>query len=560
MSKSLNILKKLTSFISKNNSNIEKTKILGSLSLVVGSKYLNLQVPLYLKEVVNTTDNIITNTSFVNTDNINYLILGYGVCKISAYGFQELRNILFTSVSDNTIRNVSKNTVINTLKQSIDFHNNNKIGIITTTILNGSKGIRYLLNSVIFNILPLTLEIILVSNLLLNNYNYKFTLITLSTVILYSTYTISITQWRSKFLKNKIKLEKESNSILTDILINYENIKYFNSEIFESNKFEKSIKNYQIENEKIFKSLSLLNFGQNFIFSSALTLTLYLSYNEVISANMSIGDIILINGLLLQLITPLNFLGSMYRDTNQAIIDCENMFGLIEKRNESKKVKYQNYILKPNYKIIFDKVSFGYNDNLFNNLSFGIQENTSNAIIGTSGSGKSSIFKLLYKLYEPSNGNIYINNMNIKNLTNEYIQENLSIIPQNNILFNESIKYNILYSLFYKYNYNKIIDILNNEEFNNDIKKLLIKMKLQKFNIDNNIGENGSKLSGGEKQRICIARSIITNKDIILADEPFSALDKITEKKIVKELFKNRTLLTITHNPNLNMYNNIIKL
>lgn len=560
MSKSLNLLKKLSSYICKNNSNIEKTKILGSLSLVVGSKYLNLQVPLYLKEVVNTTDNIITNTSFVNTDNINYLILGYGVCRISAYGFQELRNILFTSVSDNTIRNVSKNTVINTLKQSIDFHNNNKIGIITTTILNGSKGIRYLLNSVIFNILPLSLEIILVSNLLLNNYNYKFTLITLSTVILYSIYTISITQWRSKFLKNKIKLEKESNSILTDILINYENIKYFNSEIFESNKFEKSIKNYQIENEKIFNSLSLLNFGQNFIFSSALTLTLYLSYNEVISGNMSIGDIILINGLLLQLITPLNFLGSMYRDTNQAIIDCENMFGLIEKRNESKKVKYKNYILKPNYKIIFDKVSFGYNDNLFNNLSFGIEENTSNAIIGSSGSGKSSIFKLLYKLYEPTNGNIYINNINIKNLTNEYIQENLSIIPQNNILFNESIKYNILYSLFYKYKYNKIIDILNNEEFDNDIKNLLIKMELQKFNIDNNIGENGSKLSGGEKQRICIARSIITNKDIILADEPFSALDKITEKKIVKELFKNRTLLTITHNPNLNMYNNIIKL
>ena len=252
MSNALKLFSKLGNHIYKNNSNYDKFKIGGELGLMVGSKYLNVQVPLYLKNIVNDANEVINHNNLSDTlTNIDInqmtttiplsIIASYGIIRSSAYGFQELRNIIFSNVSDNTIRNISKIGFYNILQKPLSYHSNNKIGIITNTIYKGNKGVRYLLNSFVFNIIPLCLEIIFVSNILLYNYHYKFTLITLGTIVIYSSYTISITQWRRQFLKNKLKYENESNGLLTDSLINYETIKYFNNEHYEANNYEKSI-------------------------------------------------------------------------------------------------------------------------------------------------------------------------------------------------------------------------------------------------------------------------------------------------------------------------------
>ena len=589
MSNVLKLFSKLGNHIYKNNSNYDKLKIGGALSLMVGSKYLNVQVPLYLKNIVNDANELINHNNLSDTlNNIDviqitptiplYAIASYGIIRSSAYGFQELRNIIFSNVSDNTIRNISKVGFYNILQKPPSYHTNNKIGIITNTIYKGNKGIRYLLNSFIFNIIPLGLEIIFVSNILLSNYDYKFTIITLGTIAIYGGYTITITQWRTQFLKNRLKYENESNGLLTDSLLNYETIKYFNNENYEATNYEKSIEKYQLENQKIIQSLSLLNFGQNVIFSSSLVMSLGLCYNEIIYNNMSIGDIVLIHGLLLQLMTPLNFLGSVYRETNQALIDSNNLFKLLDDAN-TKKIninnnteKHNNYLINSSSNdeaIIFDNVSFSYDSkNILNNLNFVIKNNTKNALIGESGCGKSSIFKLLYKFYEPNNGNIYINNKNIKNLDNNYLRSQIAIIPQEINMFNDSLKYNLCYGKFSNMDYNEIIEMLTNDKINNELINILeisqLQTKLQNNNdfLNMNIGERGMKLSGGEKQRLALARGLILERPFLFADEPFSALDYKNEKKILSNnVFDNKTSLIITHNTkNLDYYDKVIKL
>lgn len=589
MSNALKLFSKLGNHIYKNNSNYDKFKIGGALSLMVGSKYLNVQVPLYLKNIVNDANELINHNNLSDTlNNIDLIqitptipisiIASYGIIRSSAYGFQELRNIIFSNVSDNTIRNISKVGFYNILQKPPSYHTNNKIGIITNTIYKGNKGIRYLLNSFIFNIIPLGLEIFFVSNILLSNYDYKFTIITLGTIAIYGGYTITITQWRTQFLKNKLKYENESNGLLTDSLMNYETIKYFNNEKYEATNYEKSIEKYQLENQKIIQSLSLLNFGQNVIFSSSLVISLALCYNEIIYNNMSIGDIVLIHGLLLQLMTPLNFLGSVYRETNQALIDSNNLFKLLDDAN-TKEIninknteKYNNYLINSSSNdeaIIFDNVSFGYDSkNVLNNLNFVIKNNTKNAFIGESGCGKSSIFKLLYKFYEPNSGNIYINNKNIKNLDNNYLRSQIAIIPQEINMFNDSLKYNLCYGKFSNMEYNEIIEMLTNDKINNELINILeisqLQTKLQNNNdfLNMNIGERGMKLSGGEKQRLALARGLILERPFLFADEPFSALDYKNEKKILSNnVFDNKTSLIITHNTkNLDYYDKVIKL
>lgn len=589
MSNALKLFSKLGNHIYKNNSNYDKFKIGGALSLMVGSKYLNVQVPLYLKNIVNDANELINHNNLSDTlNNIDLIqitptiplsiIASYGIIRSSAYGFQELRNIIFSNVSDNTIRNISKVGFYNILQKPPSYHTNNKIGIITNTIYKGNKGIRYLLNSFIFNIIPLGLEIFFVSNILLSNYDYKFTIITLGTIAIYGGYTITITQWRTQFLKNKLKYENESNGLLTDSLMNYETIKYFNNEKYEATNYEKSIEKYQLENQKIIQSLSLLNFGQNVIFSSSLVISLALCYNEIIYNNMSIGDIVLIHGLLLQLMTPLNFLGSVYRETNQALIDSNNLFKLLDDAN-TKEIninknteKYNNYLINSSSNdeaIIFDNVSFGYDSkNVLNNLNFVIKNNTKNAFIGESGCGKSSIFKLLYKFYEPNSGNIYINNKNIKNLDNNYLRSQIAIIPQEINMFNDSLKYNLCYGKFSNMEYNEIIEMLTNDKINNELINILeisqLQTKLQNNNdfLNMNIGERGMKLSGGEKQRLALARGLILERPFLFADEPFSALDYKNEEKILSNnVFDNKTSLIITHNTkNLDYYDKVIKL
>lgn len=589
MSKAFKLFSKLGNHIYKNNSNYDKFKIGGALGLMVGSKYLNVQVPLYLKNIVNDANEVINHNNLsetlTNSDIIQIapsiplsMIASYGIIRSSAYGFQELRNIIFSNVSDNTIRNISKIGFYNILQKPPSYHTNNKIGIITNTIYKGNKGIRYLLNSFIFNIIPLGLEIIFVSNILMSNYDYKFTIMTLGTIAIYGGYTITITHWRTQFLKNKLKYENESNGLLTDSLLNYETIKYFNNENYEATNYEKSIEKYQLENQKIIKSLSLLNFGQNVIFSTSLVMSLGLCYNEIIYNNMSIGDIVLINGLLLQLMTPLNFLGSVYRETNQALIDSNNLFKLLDDANtkeiyNNKHIyKYNNYLINSTSKdeaIIFDNVSFSYDSkNILNNLNFVIKNNTKNALIGESGCGKSTIFKLLYKFYEPNNGNIYVNNKNIKNLDNDHLRSQIAIIPQEINMFNDSLKYNLCYGKFSNMDYNEIIEMLTNDKINNELINILeisqLQTKIQNNNdfLNINIGERGMKLSGGEKQRLALARGLILERPFLFADEPFSALDYKNEEKILSNnVFNNKTSLIITHNTkNLDYYDKVIKL
>jgi len=426
---------------------------------------------------------------------------------------------------------------------SLQFHLNRQTGALAKYIDRGTKGIDFLLRYVLFNVVPTFFEIFLVSGILFYLYGPWYAVVTLTTIGLYSYLTFQITEWRNVFRKRMNQADNDISTKMIDSLLNFETVKYFNNEAYEFNRLDKSLEDYELAANQSRHSLSLLNIAQTFIIMLGITIMLVMSAFGIKNGDIDVGGFVVINAYMLQLYQPLNFLGSVYREIRQALTDMENMFSLLEVSQVSKD-DLEDMPQSNVAEIRFDKVSFDYDirRTIIKNISFTVPNGKKVAIVGPTGAGKSTISRLLFKFYDPKEGGVYINNININKISQESLRKMIGVVPQDTVLFNDTIYYNIAYGNT-DASKEEVIIAAKNADIHNFISTL-------PDGYETIVGERGLKLSGGEKQRVAIARTILKNPKIFFFDEATSALDSSTEKEIQKNLesvSKDKTTLIIAH-------------
>jgi len=519
-----------------------RVRVIFALIALVLAKITSVAIPLVLGASVNSLTELSSGINLFMLVPVA-LIVGYGIAKIITFSLVEVRDALFSKVSQHSIRQISLNMFKHLHNLSLQFHLNRQTGALAKFIDRGTKGIDFLLRYVLFSIVPTFFEIFLVSGILFYLYGPWYAVITLTTIGFYSYLTFQITEWRNVFRKRMNQADNDVSTKMIDSLLNFETVKYFNNEKFEFDRLDKSLKDYELAANQSRHSLSLLNVAQTFIIMIGITIMLVMSAYGIKNGDIDVGGFVVINAYMLQLYQPLNWLGSIYREIRQSLTDMENMFSLLEISPTSQDVldsMPQNDITE----IKFDNVSFDYDirRTIIKNISFVVPNGKKVAIVGPTGAGKSTISRLLFKFYEPKAGGVYINNININKISQESLREIIGVVPQDTVLFNDTIYYNIAYG---KTDATKeeVISAAKNADIHNFISIL-------PDGYETTVGERGLKLSGGEKQRVAIARTILKNPKIFFFDEATSALDTTTEKEIQKNLenvSKNKTTLIIAH-------------
>ena len=519
-----------------------KTRVSFAVIALVLAKIANVTTPLILGASVNSLTELSSGINLFMLVPV-VLIIGYGIARIITFAFVEIRDALFSKVSQHSIRQISLNIFKHVHSLSLQFHLNRQTGALAKFIDRGTKGIDFLLRYVLFNIVPTFFEIFLVSGILFYLYGPWYAVITLTTVTIYSYLTFQITEWRNEFRRKMNQADNDVNTKMIDSLLNFETVKYFNNEQFEFKRLDKSLEEYEIAANKTRHALSLLNISQTLVIMTGITIMLVMSAYGIKNGDIDVGGFVVINAYMLQLYQPLSFLGSVYREIRQALTDMENMFSLLDIspaiRNTLNKLPQSNIA-----EIKFDNVSFDYDvrRTIINNISFTVPNGKKVAIVGPTGAGKSTISRLLFKFYEPKSGGIYINNVNTNTISQESLREIIGVVPQDTVLFNDTIYYNIAYGKAGSTK-EEVISAAKNADIHDFISIL-------PDGYETIVGERGLKLSGGEKQRVAIARTILKNPKIFFFDEATSALDTSTEKEIQKNLenvSKNKTTLIIAH-------------
>ena len=544
--KEQSILKKTINLLApflwpKNKFSLKIRVVLAILCLVL-SKATNLISPPILGRAVDSLTELSQGLNMYTLVPLS-LIVAYGLARVATKLFGELRNAVFSKVSQHAIRQLTLNTFKHLHSLSLQFHLNRKTGALSKFIDRGTKGIDFLMNYVLFNVIPTLIEIVFVAGILLTLYGLKYAVVTVVTISMYVVLTFMITQWRLKFRRRMNESDNMVSSKLVDSLLNYETVKYFNNEEHEFNRLNDSLKEYEVAAVENEFSLSYLNIAQTLIIMTGITLMLGMSVFDIKEGIISIGGFVVINAYMFQLYQPLNFFGTVYRNIRQSLTDMENLFSLWGEKpyenNQDTNLKYTE-----NASIRFDNVSFDYDvrRTIIKDISFEVPNGKKVAIVGPTGAGKSTISRLLFRFYNPKSGSIYVNDQNIKDISQQSLRKIIGVVPQDTVLFNETIYYNILYG-DPQASEKEIYAAARSADIHDFIQEL-------PDGYNTLVGERGLKLSGGEKQRVAIARAILKKPSIFFFDEATSALDSTTEKEIQKNLeliSKNKTTLVIAH-------------
>ncbi|KAJ8901134.1 hypothetical protein NDN08_004994 [Rhodosorus marinus] len=533
-----------------------KRRVVLSMGLLLGSKAMNVSVPFMMKHAIDSLSTVDASDA-VSYAPVAFLV-GYGVIRTVAAFTNELRNAVFAKVAQNAIQDVSVKTFRHVQDLDLEFHLGRNTGALARAIDRGQRGIDWVLRSMVFNVLPTIAEVTMVATVLAYKFGPVFAGLSIGTVGLYAAFTMMTTSWRTKFRKEMNKAENEAGTKSIDTLLNFETVKYFTNEDYEAKQYKKFLEKYGAAYYNTQTSLSFLNFGQNVIFSASLTMMMVLAAQGVMGGHFTVGDVVMVNGLLYNLSVPLNFLGTVYREVRQSLIDMETLFGILQVKSKTTTIANPAPLYLEPVKgskrigeIEFKDVSFGYTPSrrILNGLSFKVPAETSTAIVGPSGCGKSTVIRLLFRFYDPQEGTISIDGQDIRKVDLVQLRKALGIVPQDVVLFNESVMYNIGYGR---------VDASNEEVCSlrtlivDAAKMAAIDSTIQSFpdGYETQVGERGLKLSGGEKQRMAIARTMLKDPKVLLCDEATSALDSTTETEILRSLRSvaaGRTSLFIAH-------------
>lgn len=523
-----------------------KARIVFTLLCLVIAKAANLGVPIMLKKIIDAMS-IITASQALLAVPLS-LIVAYGLLRLSASLFAELRELIFSKVTEHAVRQVGLQVFNHLHALSLRFHLSRQTGGMTRDIERGTRGIQSLISFSLYSIIPTLIELTMVLAYFFYAYDIWFVVVTFIALMCYVVFTVLVTEWRTHFRREMNSLDSKANQNAVDSLINFETVKYFGNEQYESDRYDLNLKKYAQAAVKSQKSLTLLNFGQQTIIVVGLVCILGLASLGVASGKMTIGDLVLVNVLMIQLYIPLNFLGVLYREMKQSLTDIDRMFSLLETDQEiadapnAQNLKVYSQALGPHVR--FEEVCFNYEQNrgILNHVSFEILPGQTTAVVGHSGAGKSTLSRLLFRFYDVQSGTIYIDGQDIKTVKQKSLRQAIGIVPQDTVLFNDTIGFNISYGKSGA-SQEEIEAAAKSAQIHNFIMRLP-----NGYNTD--VGERGLKLSGGEKQRVAIARTLLKNPALLVFDEATSALDSETERSIQKELnelAKNHTTLIIAH-------------
>lgn len=517
-----------------------RARVVVALLCLVTAKLATVMVPVLYKEAV---DLISAEGAFVVTALVGILI-GYGISRVAQQAFAELRDFFFARVGQRAIRAVGLKTFRHLHSLSMRFHLDRQTGGLSRAIERGVKGIEFLLTFMLFNIVPTLLEITMVCGILWVVFDIWYALVTFVTVSLYVAFTFSVTEWRMKFRREMNEMDSKANTRAIDSLLNYETVKYFGNEEHEANRFDRSLRRYENAAVRSKTTLALVNIGQGFIIAVGLTLVMTMAGFDIQSGAMTVGGFVMVNTYLMQLFQPLNFLGFVYREIKQSLTDMEAMFRLTAEQREVIDAEGAPDLVASGGTVTFRDVRFGYGPDreILKGLSFEVPAGKTVAIVGPSGAGKSTISRLLFRFYDVTDGAIEIDGQDIRSVTQASLRRAIGIVPQDTVLFNDTVYYNIAYG--------------RPDASPAEIEAAAKLASIHDFvmslpdGYNTSVGERGLKLSGGEKQRVAIARTILKRPAIFLFDEATSALDSHTEKAIQRSLAEvsaNHTTLTIAH-------------
>jgi len=537
----LGVLKTLSRYLWPPGQQEMKIRVVGALVLLALAKLANVYVPILFSQAVDLLANKAENAFIVLPLG---LLIAYGVVRVLSIAFAELRDAVFAKVGQRAIRTVAFQTFEHLHRLALRFHLERQTGGLSRSIERGTKGIDFLLNFMLFNIIPTLLEIALVCGILWGLFSFWYALVTFTTIASYIAFTFAVTEWRLKYRRQMNETDNVANTRAIDSLLNYETVKYFGNEAHEAGRFDDALARYERASVLSKTSLSLLNIGQSFIIGVGLTLILIMAGNGVVDGSMTIGDFVLVNTYLIQLYLPLNFLGFVYREIKQSLIDMEAMFHLLEIEREIEDKPEARPLPDGRGEIVFDNVSFAYDERrpILADVTFSVPQGTKTAIVGPSGAGKSTIARLLFRFYDVTAGAIRIDGNDIRDVEQQSVRAAIGIVPQDTVLFNDTVRYNIDYG--------------SPGSDDAAIEEAARSAAIHDFILstpdgyETIVGERGLKLSGGEKQRVAIARTILKNPRILLFDEATSALDTHTEREIQKSLNRissDRTTLVIAH-------------
>ena len=517
-----------------------KGRVLIALLSLVLSKVAIVGIPLIFKEIIDILD---TPDKAAIAIPISLFIL-YGVARLAGSLFNEVRDAVFARVRYRAMRRLSNKVLSHLHKLSLRYHLERRTGNVVRDLERGTSSISQILNYLVFNIVPTFAEFALVAFILLGNYEAKFAMITFITVAIYIGFTLMVTEWRMHFRHKMNSLDSESNGQAVDSLINYETVKYFNNEDFEINRYDTTLSSWENAAVKSQTSMSILNFGQGAIIALGLTFIMIYAGQGVVDGKMTLGDLVLINTMMLQLFMPLSFLGIIYRMLKHSLADMDMVFKLLDEDLEIKDTKNAKELKHEKGEIKFEHVDFSYNEDrkILHDVSFTVKPGQKLAIVGHSGSGKSTLARLLFRFYNINRGEILYDGQNISSVTQNSLRQAIGIVPQDTVLFNESILYNIKYAK----------EDASRDEIIRAAKLANIHEFIESLpeGYDTAVGERGLKLSGGEKQRIAIARVILKGSAILIFDEATSSLDSKSEKLILEALSsvaQTHTTLVIAH-------------